>query len=144
MGLILDSSIFIGDERKQFNLLAFYTTHPQEIPYIAAITASELLHGVERAIPEHRLLRSQRIKQILTTIEVIDFDLAIARRYAAIWAILEAAGKQVAPRDLQIGVTALHLGFAVATTNTRHFEKIPGIRLIDTTPFLLKKASRTR
>jgi predicted nucleic acid-binding protein len=29
--------------------------------------------------------------------------------------------------DLQIGVTALHFGFAIATLNVRHFEMIPGL-----------------
>jgi predicted nucleic acid-binding protein len=29
--------------------------------------------------------------------------------------------------DLQIGVTALHLGYAIGTLNARHFEMIPGL-----------------
>jgi predicted nucleic acid-binding protein len=30
--------------------------------------------------------------------------------------------------DLLIGVTALELGYSVATDNLRHFQKIPGFR----------------
>ena len=56
MGLIVDSSLFIGDERKTFNLSAFFAAHPQELPYMAAITAAELLQGVERATPVERQL----------------------------------------------------------------------------------------
>ncbi|MEI6105436.1 MAG: PIN domain-containing protein [Opitutae bacterium] len=138
MGLIIDSSLFIGEERKKFNLAAFFAAHSQETPYMAAITAAELLHGVERATPEHRAIRSIRVEQYIASVEVIDFDLAIARRYASIWAAMEASGDKPDAHDLLIATTALHFGFAVATTNIRHFAHIPGIRLLDTKPYLLK------
>jgi predicted nucleic acid-binding protein len=32
--------------------------------------------------------------------------------------------------DLVIGVTALQLGFEVATLNVKHFERIPGLKLV--------------
>ena len=32
--------------------------------------------------------------------------------------------------DLLIGATALHLGFAVATRNVRHFDMIPNLNLL--------------
>ncbi len=138
MGLIIDSSLFIGEERKTFNLSAFFAAHPQEMPYMAAITAAELLHGVERATPEHRAIRAIRVEQYIASVEVIDFDLAVVRRYAATWAAMEAAGNKLDAHDLIIATTALHFGFEVATTNTRHFARIPGIRLTDTKPHLLK------
>jgi predicted nucleic acid-binding protein len=31
---------------------------------------------------------------------------------------------------LLIGATALHLGYAVATFNVRHFQQIPGLSLV--------------
>jgi len=36
----------------------------------------------------------------------------------------------IALPDLLIGVTALHLGFSVATLNVRHFQLIPGLSVI--------------
>ena len=137
MGLIIDSSLFIGDERKTFNLSAFFEAYPQETPYMAAITAAELLHGVERAKPEFRAIRSIRVEQYVAFVEVIDFDLSVARRYASLWAAMESAGTKVDAHDLMIATTALHFGFEVATLNTRHFAPIPGIRLVDTKPYLV-------
>jgi predicted nucleic acid-binding protein len=32
--------------------------------------------------------------------------------------------------DLLIGATALEIGYAVATGNQRHFERIPGLKVI--------------
>lgn len=138
MGLIIDSSLFIGDERKKFALSAFFAAHAKETPYMAAVTAAELLHGVERASPAHRAIRSLRVEQYIAAVEVIDFDLAVARRYASLWAAMEASGNKPDAHDLAIATTALHFGFEVATTNTRHFAQIPGIRLTDTKPYLLK------
>jgi len=47
--LILDSSLLIADERGKFDMPGFLRQFSGLQPMIAAITASELLHGVERA-----------------------------------------------------------------------------------------------
>jgi len=49
MGLILDTSVFIAEERGRFDMARLLQQFPNEQPAIAAITASELLHGVARA-----------------------------------------------------------------------------------------------
>jgi tRNA(fMet)-specific endonuclease VapC len=49
MGLILDTSVLIADDRGRFDMPGFLRQFPSPQPLIAAITASELLHGVERA-----------------------------------------------------------------------------------------------
>jgi predicted nucleic acid-binding protein len=41
-----------------------------------------------------------------------------------------AKGVRLALPDLLIGVTALELGFDVATANLRHFEMVPGLKVI--------------
>jgi predicted nucleic acid-binding protein len=40
---------------------------------------------------------------------------------------MQAAGTRIALADLLIGVTALELGYSVATANTRHFQSIPNL-----------------
>ncbi|MGA2966537.1 MAG: hypothetical protein ABSD64_10010, partial [Terriglobales bacterium] len=42
----------------------------------------------------------------------------------------EGKGIQFAFEDLVIGVTALHLGYAVMTLNARHFQRIPGLSVV--------------
>ena len=52
------------------------------------------------------------------------------------WKVGRIEGEQGAQRnviafeDLVIGVTALHLGFDVATINLRHFQRVPGLNVI--------------
>jgi predicted nucleic acid-binding protein len=41
-----------------------------------------------------------------------------------------ASGVTIPFDDLLIGVSALERGYAVATRNLRHFQKIPGLNLI--------------
>jgi predicted nucleic acid-binding protein len=51
----------------------------------------------------------------------------IALRAGQIDGQMQAAGMRSALADLPIGVTALELGYAVATANTRHFQLIPNL-----------------
>ena len=57
MGLILDTSVLTADERGKFDMPGFLRQFPVPQPLIAAITASELLHGVERAQDANRKAR---------------------------------------------------------------------------------------
>lgn len=47
MGLILDSSLLVADEREDFNLPAWLRGRPPEPVAVSAITFSELWFGIE-------------------------------------------------------------------------------------------------
>jgi len=51
MGIVLDTSVLIAAEKGQLRLLDFFVANSKESFFITAITAAELLHGVERAAP---------------------------------------------------------------------------------------------
>jgi tRNA(fMet)-specific endonuclease VapC len=71
MGLILDSSLLIANERGKFDMPGFLRKFSSAQPLIAAITASELLHGVERAGDAVRKMkRQQHVEQILAVLSV--------------------------------------------------------------------------
>lgn len=138
MGLILDTSVLIAAEKNRFDLPRLFAKHAGEGFFIAAVTASELLHGVERGHPPARKTeRSTYVESVLAEIETIDFDLAVARRHASIWAKLEKAGQMIGPHDLLIAASALQYGYTLATLNGSEFMRVPGLRLIDPAPFVL-------
>jgi tRNA(fMet)-specific endonuclease VapC len=142
MGVILDTSILIAAEKQRLDLHALFAAHEQETFCIAAITAAELLAGVERAKPAARKqARARFVEWILAQVETIDFDLALARRHAGIWATLEAAGKMIGPYDLLIAATALHYDHPVATLNVAEFRQVRGLRLIDVARYLRSEAT---
>lgn len=79
--MILDSSILIAFERRRFDLERLLSDHGS--PAIAAVTAAELLIGVERAdTPERRARREEFVQNLFARMLIIPFDLAQARLYA--------------------------------------------------------------
>lgn len=128
MGLILDASVLIGAERGTFDLQKLLASAADDTVAIAAITASELLHGVERARDAaKRGQRHQYVEDILDAFPAIPFGLAEARIYARLWAALAARGKMIGAHDAQVAATALSIGSAVVTLNQKEFKRLPGL-----------------
>ena len=136
MGVILDTAVIIAAERGTFDMPGYLAALDDEPVALAAISASELLHGVERARdPAIRQRRGEFVEGILANVPVIPFGLAEARTHARIWAALAAAGTPIGAHDLQVAATALAAGGAVATLNEAEFRRVSGIRLAPLTPF---------
>jgi predicted nucleic acid-binding protein len=127
---LIDASVLIAAERGRLNLDAMLAEHGDEEIAIAAITASELLHGVHRAVrTKDRTRREAFVEQLLAHLPVIPFDLLVARVHARLWAELAAKGFAVGAHDLLIGATAIATGATVATRDARSFVQIPGLSL---------------
>jgi tRNA(fMet)-specific endonuclease VapC len=134
--MILDSSILVAFERRRFDLERLLTD--QSPPAIAAVTAAELLIGVERAdTPERRSRRESFVQNIFARVPIVPFDMAQARLYAVHSAELAKRGEIIGDRDLQIAVTALSLGHDLATLNAREFQRVTGLRLVDVSAYIL-------
>jgi predicted nucleic acid-binding protein len=130
VGLLIDSSVLIAWERDQRNIATQLAEHADEDVAIAAITASELLHGVYRATTAAR--RNQReafVEGLLSRLPVIAFDLVAARIHARLSAELALKGTPAGAHDLVIAATAMARGYFVATRDERSFPKIPGLSL---------------
>lgn len=111
----------------------FLAAHPADLIFIAAITASELLHGCARATDA--MVRERRVRFVESVVEnyaVLPFALMEAREHARLWAELESRGQIIGERDLHIAATAKANGHAVATLNRREFERVSGIILVET------------
>jgi len=98
---------------------------------MSSITASELLHGVHRATAEHRPRREAFVEAVISIIPVLEFDLLAARAHARLWAGLASAGADVGAHDRIVAATAISVGWRVATANTRHFDRIAGLDVIE-------------
>lgn len=141
MGLMIDSSVLIAAERGVLDLPAFFAAHAEEAFFLAAVTAAELLYGVEVAnTAKRRALRGAFVEGILTALPVIEYDLPIARSHARLWAKLTKAGLRIGAYDQQIAATALTFDHELATLNRGEFERVHGLRLADMTPFFIKSA----
>lgn len=137
MGIVLDTSVLIAAERSRFDLEALVAAKADETFAIAAISASELLHGVERTREASlRAQRSRFAESVLDSLAVVPFGLAEARIHASLWAGLAAKGRVVGAHDLQVAATALSVGSAVATLNQKDFKRVPGLALVPVARFV--------
>src|ERR1700694_5468266 len=103
MGTLLDSSVLIRLARSG----SLQTLGDAEEVAIAAIAASELLHGVHRADPQRRAQREAFVEHVLRVLPVYPFTLETARVHARLWADLAMAGDLIGPHDLILAATAL-------------------------------------
>lgn len=128
MGSLIDSSLLVAAERGTLHLETILGEQGDQDIAIAAVTASELLHGVHRAPKgKKRAGREAFVEHLLAKVPVVPFDLVAARTHARLWAELAAKGTPVGERDLLIAATAMSRGFAVATRDSRSFPRIPGL-----------------
>lgn len=136
MGVILDTAVLIAAERGTFDMPGYLAALGDEPVALAAISASELLHGVERARDAAvRQRRGAFVEGVLANVPVIPFGLAEARVHARVWAALAAAGTPIGAHDLQVAATALVADSAVATLNEDEFRRVPGIGVAAIAPF---------
>lgn len=130
MGALIDTGVFIAVERGQVSREVLATLDA-DVVAIAAITASELLHGVYRAKGEAtRTRRSAMVEALLSKLPVVAFDLRVARVHARISAGLAQAGANIGAHDALIAATAIAHGYSVVTTDSRSFPRVPGLEAI--------------
>jgi tRNA(fMet)-specific endonuclease VapC len=138
MGVILDSSVLVAFERRRFDLERLLSDHSP--PAITAVTAAELLIGVERAdSPDRRMRRESFVRDLLSRVPIVPFDLTQARLFAIHFADLTRRGQMIGDRDLQIAVTALSIDYELATLNSGEFQRVTGLRLVDVSGYALPR-----
>jgi tRNA(fMet)-specific endonuclease VapC len=97
-----------------------------EMLQTTAITAFELLSGAREG------KRGDAVRKLVQDLPVAPLDRNAAEQAAAVRRQLELSGEPIGMADSLIAGIALANGSALFTRNRRHFEKVPGLRLIDT------------
>ena len=94
---------------------------------MSAITASELLVGVERAnTAQRRARRGAFVENLLAVIPVLEFSMPVVRTHARIIAALPKSVTAGA-HDALIAATAVHHGYALLTRNVADFKIFAGL-----------------
>jgi predicted nucleic acid-binding protein len=135
LGLILDSSAAVAAERQGKNpkqlLEAIVLETGDDDVAVSVITLLELAHGIARADTVERHEKRQRfLNELISVLPVHPITAAVALRAGQIDGQSQAKGIRIPLSDLLIGVTALELGYRIATHNERHFKQIPGLKVI--------------
>ena len=113
-------------------ILEQFKTHYGETEIgLSVVTIVELTHGVQRAGTEERRQRRQAfVDELIRDVPVHPVTIETARLAGRIEGDQAAQGVTIAFEDLLIAATALQLGFGVVTGNVRHFEVVPGLKVI--------------
>ena len=98
---------------------------------VSFITVGELLYGAEKRKWSAKTM--SRLQEKLKAVAVVPYDVELCRTYARIRASLPA-GVVVAANDLWIAASAIRHSIPLVTNNRKHFERIPGLKLISEAP----------
>ncbi len=96
---------------------------------ISSITFAELQYGVAKSAYYEK--NAKALEQFVTPLEVVPFDGHAAQVYGTIRAVLEKAGTPIGSMDMLIAAHALSLDLPLVTNNTREFERISGLTLLN-------------
>jgi tRNA(fMet)-specific endonuclease VapC len=101
---------------------------------VSAITRAELLYGLKRLPPGHRLHIG--VRRFLKIVRVLSWDAEAADFYAEIRHRLVTTAQPIGELDMMIAAHSLAVAAVLVTNNTRHFERIPA-------PLILQNWSET-
>ncbi len=133
MGLIIDTNVFIALENGRYELSALEKFTEYGDTFIAAVSVAELYMGVHLATNEpSRITREVFVENIVAVVPCLSFNQQVARVYARIYSAFIKPRKKTGAsvHDLQIAATAIAYGYPVLTSNSRDFEKIPGVQVL--------------
>lgn len=96
---------------------------------ISVITRAEVRFGLALLAANDKRRRS--VDLLLQELPALPWSVEAADCYGQIAAQLQQAGKVIGAMDAQIAAHALALGLPLVTHNTRHFKRVPGLKLDD-------------
>jgi tRNA(fMet)-specific endonuclease VapC len=124
--VILDTGVLIAIERGKLDV---DTVLGVDDASIAAITAMELLVGVERADEAHRQSRAVRVEAILSSLPIEPYTVGVARVHARLVVEAMARGRPRSANDMMIAATAAATSRILLTTDARAgFDQLGGVR----------------
>lgn len=94
----------------------------------SVITGFEIIRGLKVKAASRQLESFASIRSLSKLLHVTEPTVEIA---ADIYARLSVGGKRIGDADILIAATAIENGLALVTNNEGHFERIPGLELLN-------------
>jgi len=136
MGLIFDTSIWIGLATGEHSARTIIETAGDAPVFVSVFSLGELEFGVEScADPTVRAARAAFLRQ-LERRPVLGATKQTAAAFGLLAASVKHAGKQAGRsarsryKDLWIAAQAIEHGYALLTANFQDFEVLPGLRVL--------------
>ena len=124
--ILFDTDTCIEILRGNHKTIKKRAAYPGEIS-ISFMTAAELFYGAENS--KHPAENRAVVEKFLLTLEVIHSDLPILRKFGEIKSDLRGKNLLIPDADIFVAATALETSEALVTGNSRHFERIDGLKI---------------
>ncbi len=102
---------------------AFLEANPKTELFLPVTAMGEYLEGFEDPA-------SPAARALITPLKTLDVSDRVAATYAEVARTLRQEGRLIGTNDLWIGCTSLAAGLPLATRNSEHFQRIPGLHII--------------
>jgi len=102
---------------------------PPSLLCVSVMTRAELQYGLKRLPVGHRLHIG--VGRFLTIVRALPWDAEAADAYADIRHQLVTTGQVIGEIDMMIAAHSLAAGAVLVTNNVRHYERIPGLALVN-------------
>lgn len=122
--MVVDSSVFIEHLRaKDQSRTTLANLPPNAILYVSSITVFELFSGATNTD------KYGKVQKLLQDVLVLPMTASVGEKAGEIFRMLRSTGSMIEVSDIFIAATALANNLPVKTLNTRHFERVEGLRL---------------
>jgi len=96
---------------------------------VSVMTRAELLYGLKRLPASHRLYMG--VRRFLEIVRVLPWGADAADYYADIRHQLVTTGQPIGEMDMMIAAHSLAVGAVLVTNNTKHYDRISGLVLVN-------------
>lgn len=126
--MLFDTTFLIDLQREALRrapaaAFRFLETHAEAPVLISMITYGEMAEGFPAGCED-------KFRNLMQPYRIVGLSEQTAWRYGQISRLLRQSGTPLGDNDLWIASTALELDTELVTRDRRHFDKIPGLRLL--------------
>lgn len=136
-GFLLDTNVLseLMRQRPDTDVLDWFAQHAHAAMRISSVTQAEILTGIALLPAGKRRMALALAAEQMFAQDFAGhchvFDTAAAKNHALIVSARTRQGHPISTEDAQIAAIALAAGLTVVTRNTKDFEKIDGLTLVN-------------
>jgi len=137
LGFLLDTNVLseVMREKPAPEVMAWLDEQPENLLYTSIVTQAEVLAGIA-VLPQGQRLNAlasnaDQLFQLDFSGRCLVFGGAAAEQYALVRAQRKHAGRPISTEDAQIAAIALVNQLTLVTRNTKDFEDIAGMEVIN-------------
>ena len=129
MHFLIDTNILIYRLKNMGNVNGNFLKYQNELMSVSVVSYGELVYGAQKSKSVEKNLKT--VSEIKDIFPITDITTNVMDVFGKIKAHVQKIGKPTDDMDLLIAATAIANDMTLVTHNTKHFENIPNLKLMD-------------